>query len=413
MARPIAYPESSSPPFQGYPPDGGRDRVCRAASGRTFLVTRKPGRRERELVARRTRGTPGAGEVAATLVGTVIGAGFGSGQELMRFFSSYGDRGAAGLCLAVAVLAVAAINVMVLAHRRGATSYHEVLPAVCGRPLARLVDLSVAAMSFGGLAVMFAAAGAIMTQESGWPVWLGGLLMVGLTLATCAHGLGGIARVNAVAVFAMVAVALVICGWTLAAPPPAAQPPAATLREAFQPVAWWPAASVLYVAYNLLLATGVMVPLAGACATRAVARRGAVLACAVLLVTALVSHLALHRSWDQVAGAEVPMAQLAARLGGGAPTIYVIVLWIEVYTTAVAALYGLTVRVTGEGRRAYPAALVLFAALAYAASGAGFSFLVGALYPAFGVAGLWFLFGALTLPLRSARAGPRGGPKDP
>lgn len=377
----------------------------------------------------------------ATMVGTVVGAGFGSGQELLRFFTSYGAWGGAGLLLAVALFWAAGSQAIALSHSNRVTSYHEILVEACGRTAAPFVDLIVAAMFFGGLAVMIAAGGAVVRQEFGLPYWAGAALMAAMTAITNLFGLKGITRVNTAVVMAMIVVIFLVCGATLtgagsrvapASPwtaveglapfgqiPPATVLPAVTDGPAqfppqgqpipepadFRPTPWWPLSAFLYVAYNLLLAMGVLAPLAATCRRSAVAYKGAVVAWAVLLCTAVASHLAMQANWRLAAPAEVPMVQLAARMGPVMAAVYAVILWMEVYTTAVASLYGLTVRVVGEGRRAYPLVVAMFTCAALAISGYGFSSLVGALYPAFGAAGLWFLVGLLTLPLRRRRSG--------
>ncbi len=408
------------------------------------------------------RAGPGVLAFGATMVGTVVGAGFGSGQELLRFFTSYGPRGGAGLLLAVVLFWFAGAQAIAISHSKRVTSYHEILREACGRVAAPFVDLIVAAMFFGGLAVMIAAGGAVLQQEFGWPAWVGAAFMAIMTALTNLTGLKGITRVNTSVVMAMIVVIFLVCGVSLGGarapagpagfsgpagtttagsatplwsavdglapfgrvPPPAVQPATTegpltpgTSEEVppdpatFRPAPWWPVSAFLYVAYNLLLAMGVLAPLAGACRRAAVAHRGALMAWGVLFCTAMASHLAMQANWRLAASAEVPMVQLAARMGPVMLVVYAVILWLEVYTTAVASLYGLTVRLVGEGRRAYPLAVMFFTVAALAVSGYGFSSLVGTLYPAFGAAGLWFLVGLLTLPWRRrhrARGG-RGG----
>lgn len=45
-------------------------------------------------------------QFAGTLVGTLIGSGFASGQEVMQFFTSYGIPGIAGSLVTTALFAV-------------------------------------------------------------------------------------------------------------------------------------------------------------------------------------------------------------------------------------------------------------------------------------------------------------------
>jgi uncharacterized membrane protein YkvI len=97
----------------------------------------------------------------------------------------------------------------------------------------------------------------------------------------------------------------------------------------------------------------------------------------------------------QVAGLEVPMIAVAGLISPYLRIFYSLVLVAEVYTTAVAGLYGFTSRLTKPDSRAYRALAILASIAAFILARFGFSTIVSTLYPAAGFAGL-LLIGALT-----------------
>ncbi|WP_083774288.1 hypothetical protein [Ammonifex degensii] len=88
---------------------------------------------------------------------------------------------------------------------------------------------------------------------------------------------------------------------------------------------------------------------------------------------------------------EVPMVHLAGQFSPWIQGGYALILLAEVYTTAVASLFGLVNRlVPGEGR-AFRLLAVLVTVIALGVSLLGFASLVRYLYTAVGLAGLFFL----------------------
>jgi uncharacterized membrane protein YkvI len=97
----------------------------------------------------------------------------------------------------------------------------------------------------------------------------------------------------------------------------------------------------------------------------------------------------------QVAGMEVPMIAVAGLISPYIRTFYSLVLVAEVYTTAVASLYGFTSRLTKRDSRSYRTLAVLASIAAFILARFGFSTIVRTLYPAAGFAGL-LLMGTIT-----------------
>ena len=73
-----------------------------------------------------------AAVIAAVYTGTVIGAGFASGQEIWYFFSRYGPAGTRGLFLSTVLLSLLGAKAMEWGRRIGASSYHDFLYNLAG-----------------------------------------------------------------------------------------------------------------------------------------------------------------------------------------------------------------------------------------------------------------------------------------
>lgn len=338
----------------------------------------------------------GALAVAGTYIGTVIGAGFASGQEILRFFSLFGPVGAWGILLAVLLFALFGARILMVGSRVGASSHRPVLRAVAGRRLGSILDALVSFFLFGSLSTMTAAAGAALHETWRLPAPLGSLVMAGAAAGTVLAGgaFKAISRVSPLLIAATVALAAATTGL------PSGGAPAAATEPSVPPVVpWWPLAAVLYVSFNLVGAVAVLAPLGGSGVPRRALASGAVLGAAGLGLAAASIHWAIVADLGVLQHAEVPMVRVAAGVGPRVAHAYGAVLLLEVYTTAVASLFGLAARLRGVFPGGYAQAALAGAAGALFAGRLGFVSLVATLYPLVGAAGLILLV-CLAIPRR-------------
>lgn len=82
-------------------------------------------------------------KVAATYIGTVIGAGFASGQEILQFFAYHGIKGIIGLLIAVFMFVLYGYIILQLGNRFKASSYKKVIMETGGPFFGRVIDLVI------------------------------------------------------------------------------------------------------------------------------------------------------------------------------------------------------------------------------------------------------------------------------
>jgi len=329
--------------------------------------------------------------LAAVYIGTVVGAGFASGQEVLQFFSLHGLRGLAALGVATVTLGFFGYLLLRAGARLNAVSHDVVLTHVAGPVLGRVIDAVLTFFLFGGAAAMFAGAGATLAQQFGLPYWVGLTVMAAATAVTVLSGIRGVvSSVSFVVPFLLVSVLAVSVGSVLAGRLDLgfAEPGRAA-------VSGWLLSGINYGSYNLILSAAVLVPVARLAARESLLPGGA-LGAFGLGLGALAVNLAILANVPEAARTEVPMVLAASRLAPMAALVYTVVLMAEVYTTAVSALFGFVNRVVREGSRWFAPLTIGATVVAGIAASVGFSTIVATLYPAIGYAG-FALLGALAL----------------
>jgi len=324
-------------------------------------------------------------QLAGAYVGSVLGAGFASGQEHAAFFLKFGAEGFLALGVAGLMFAVFGAWLLALAHRYQTCSHTHLLEVIAPQPLATLFDALLSFFAFASLAVMMAGAGALYHALTGGPALYGVFTMAGATLGMLLLRIDRMLQVNALITAAMILVLLAVGFRSL---PHALGKGIGQIASAGDWVPEnWPAAAVLYGSYNLALTVAVF----GSLGCDIQERREAILAGVgggvILTVLSAGVLIAVASVLPEGARAEIPMLLAAGRLGPSAQRVYAGVIGTAMWTTAVASAYALARRLSfavgGSGGLA--ALLVTGAALPIALL--GFGRLVGTLYPLIGYAG--------------------------
>lgn len=335
---------------------------------------------------------------SATYIGTVVGAGFASGQEVLQFFGLLGPRGVPAIILATAGFFVYGYATMELGRKTQAGSHLPVFRETSGTGLALVLDVVTTFFLFGALSAMVAGSGSVVAEELSLPWILGAGLMAAGTLATVAYGLDAIVRaVSAIVPLLILSVVVVSVGaiasrgLALNEPPPGQT---AVIKA-------WPVSSASYVSYNILMSVPILAALGSSLRTRAQAATSAFIGAVGLGAALMCVYLAVVSSMPEVLQYEVPVAHLAAQMHPLGRYLYVLVFLAEVYTTAVANLYGFSARVTAGSPGNFRFAACIACILSIVAARAGFSNLVRLVYPAVGLAGMTYLLALSVYPIRN------------
>lgn len=339
--------------------------------------------------------------VAATYIGTVVGAGFATGQEILQFFSRFRIMGLAGLLLCTFLFVIFGDIIMQLGRKLHARSHMEIIRCAGGKVVGTVIDLIITVFLFGGLTAMIAGTGALFAQQFHLPVFLGNALMAVLTAVTVLTGIDGVIKSISYVVPFLLAAVVGTSIHAIATSAPELSAAAPGIGDSSL-ISNWLTAAVLYISYNTIISVAVLGPLGVKARNSRTIRNGAILGGIGLGLGAVMIYFALAGHMRAVAGLEVPMLYIAARISPAVQLMYTVVLIAEIYTTAVGSLYGFAARISELLKPHVNSKTVVITASAagLVASQFGFSNLVKYLYPLVGYGGIVLLVSLLYVEFR-------------
>lgn len=331
-------------------------------------------------------------KVAAAYIGTVVGAGFATGQEVLQFFTKFGVMGLAGLAVSTVMFIMYGYIIMVIGKKLNARSHLEVILYSSGRLLGTAVDYIITFFLFGAFTAMIAGTGALFSQQLNLPGCMGNIIMAVLTALTVLTGINGVINSISFVVPFLLAAVIGTSVFSIMTTPVDFAHAAVNAGES-ELINNWLWAAVLYVSYNIILSIAVLGPLGASAQDKRTIRNGAVLGGLGLGIGSVMIYLALSVNVSEIAGLEVPMVYVAGKISYFAQIAYAVVLIAEIYTTSVGALYGFTARITDIQKNPAKGGIIVAASTiaALLASQSGFSNLVKYLYPVVGYCGIILL----------------------
>lgn len=329
-------------------------------------------------------------QIASAYIGTVVGAGFASGQEVMQFFDAFGLMGLWGILVSTALFFFIGYSILMLGRKLQAQSHVGIVRFTNGPLLGSFIDIVITIFLFGGLSAMIAGAGAIFKEQfSVAPIW-GTAVMALVTLLTVVTGTRGVINaISYVVPFLIVSVLYISISSLVRNPVTAQETQAAAALPRATPN--WLLSAINYASYNIVVSIGVLAPMGACTQDKKKLLIGALLGAAGLGLGLASIYFCVLTDVFAASAKELPMIEAAGGISGPLRMVFAVVLFAEVYTTAVADLYALSQRVSQK----IPKKLFIAAAacLALLAGQLGFSSMVHYLYPAVGYGGMAFFAG--------------------
>ncbi len=327
-------------------------------------------------------------QIAAAYMGTIVGAGFATGQSIMQFFTMYGQPGTAGILITTFLFIWIGTKMMIMAHRIGAFSYQELNEHLFGKRLGSIINVLTLLFLFAVTAVMLSGSGSIFEEQLHLPQQAGVLLMILLSYPVLQKDTRGILTVNSFVAPLMLGFSFLIA--MLVIGPGGLFHPAET--GAAEPAGTqWLFSPFVYVSLNVAISQAVLVPLGSAAENEKVLKWGGFLGGLGIGFMLWVSHLAMMTEMPHILRFEIPMAEIIRDLGPYLHFLFVLVILGEIFTTLVGNVYGMA-RQMQKVSNFSPNVIILFTLLVcLIVSQADFTSLVSRLYPLIGYLGLALL----------------------
>jgi len=326
-------------------------------------------------------------QIAAVYVGTIVGAGFATGREIVEFFTQYGFYGFIGIIVTGYLFIFLGTKIMLLALSIEAQTYQELNSYLFGKRWGLFINFLFFIMLFGVTAVMLSGAGAVFEEQLGIPKNVGILFTISIAILILHKGVQGLVGVNVVVVPMMIVFSLVLFTDRI-------QTSSNHFDLFYIPenISYWSVlvSPFLYSAFNLGLAQAVLIPLAYEVKDASVIKRGGVVGGICLTVILLTSHISLL-SLPNVMAYDIPSAEMMKSMAKPFYWIFILVIYGEIFTSLVGNVFGLERQLQKYLKWK---SLIIFAAIffvSYFISIIQYRTLLSFLYPLFGYVCLLFL----------------------
>ena len=290
-------------------------------------------------------------KVSFVIIGTIIGAGFASGQEIYTFFNVYGIKGLFGICISCLLLGIVIFKTLSISLKAGKIDYNKFIKTIIPDRLQnnKILLLTInniinifLAISFFIMVTGFAS---YFFQEFQISKIYGGVIIAILSFITFSKNIDGIVKTNTYLIPALI-ILVIWLGFK---------------QIDFNNIVFtqetlsnknWLLSSVLYASYN-----------------------------SIILIPILISLKDMIKNKKQIT------------------TIFImvtIVILVAIFTSAISAGYGFLTNCTKK-RKSYVILSMLICTISILISTFSFSGLINLLYPIFGYLGIIQIIFILTL----------------
>ncbi len=272
-------------------------------------------------------------QLSAVYVGTVVGAGFATGREIVEFFTRFGFYGFIGIILSGFLFSYIGMEMMLLSRKINAKSFQDLNDYLFGYKFSSFMNVLMTFMLLGVTSVMLSGAGALFDEQFGIPKQVGILLTIFLGLVVMFGGVKGLFSVNMLFVPMLILFTIIIGGETLIQFQDFSIPVSKSITSVIF-------SAILYSSSNLLLTQAVLVPLGREMRSERSIKIGTLLGGGVLAFILLCNQYALL-NLPGVLNYEIPMA---AVIEGNLPRIlmlYNFIIYGEIFSSIIGNLYGL------------------------------------------------------------------------
>jgi uncharacterized membrane protein YkvI len=327
-------------------------------------------------------------KIASIYAGTIIGAGFASGQEIMQFFSAYRTGGFFGVLLAGALFSVVGCIVLEKVYSQRIRNYEEFIFPMFGWKLGWIVKTAVTLFVFCMFCIMTAGAGNVISENFGLPIKYSVLVMAFISMLLTMTNIKGIVLLNSIITPVMV-IGIILSGLCMII---FKESPASGLFGIISKVTNnWFASSLLYVSYNSILGIVMLCGMLPYIKSRRTAIAGGILGGVSLTAAAIVINAVITLFYPSAMQKELPVMEIIKSFSSSAGGFYSILLWFAMLTSGVASGYSFSERVGSALRVDKRIVAVLLSCAAVPLSALGFSRLIALIYPAFGYLGLFMI----------------------
>lgn len=324
-------------------------------------------------------------KVVFVIIGTMIGAGFASGQEMYLFFFSYGIKGLIGLVLSSLLIGIVIYQTFRIVNQYKIGTYKEFLDILIpkSRKVKPIINTIINLFLLITFFIMIAGFGAYFEQELGINSLIGSSILASVTFIIFMTSVKGVVKANELLVPVLIGFLVIIGILNLKNLP---------LRELGNYIlatntSNFALSAILYSSYNSILLIPVLLTLKDYIQNKKQITQITIFSTLIMIVLSIIVFLLLVRVDVDITKLEMPAVYVVSNMFKMLRYAYGFIILGSIFTTAI-SLGTSFLQNTTKTKKSYTQIAVIMCITSVLISKIGFSNLVSLLYPFFGYLGL-------------------------
>ena len=334
-------------------------------------------------------------KITFVIIGSLIGAGFASGQEIYIFFYSHGIYGLVGILISSILIGVIINKSLKIILNNDIVTYREFLDVIIKKKnnFKGLINITINAFILVTFFIMIAGFGAYFEQQLGINKIIGSILLSLLCYIVFLKSINGVVKVNEIIVPILI-IFIVYIGIKMLGVVNILEIRKYTLNLTGNNYMYI-LESILYSSYNSILLIPVMITLKQYVKERRTIKYISFLTIIIVSVLAMIIYIILSKVDVNIQNLEMPAVYTVSKLSKILSAIYGFIILSSIFTTAI-SLGNSFLQNIAKNKKSYQQKAAIMCITSVIISQIGFSNLVNILYPIFGYLGLIQIYKILT-----------------
>lgn len=324
-------------------------------------------------------------KVVFVIIGTLIGAGFASGQEVYLFFFSYGMKGLIGILISSIIIGVVIYSTFNILNKYKINTYKDFLNILLPKntKLKIIANFIINIFILITFFIMIAGFGAYFEQEIGINRLVGSLILAIITFIVFMTSIKGVVKVNELIVPILIGFIFII-GIISIKNIHILNLENYVIRTNYTNFAL---SAVLYSSYNSILLIPVLITLNNYVKNKKQIFYISFISAIVTILLSVIIFLLLVRVDVDISKLEMPVVYVVSNMFKILRYIYGVIILGSIFTSAI-SLGVSFLQNTAKNKKGYTQISIIMCITSVIISKFGFSNLVSLLYPIFGYLGL-------------------------
>lgn len=329
-------------------------------------------------------------KVVFVIIGTLIGAGFASGQEIYLFFFSYGIKGILGILITGTLIGFVVYKSLIIIKQKNVKTYKEFLE-VFFKPkkkekyfnLKNIINIVINTFILITFFIMIAGFGAYFGQEFELNNLIGSILLAVLSFILFMTSIKGVVKVNSIIVPILIIFITIIGIINLK------KIDLIHLENNLIQTnqSNYILSAILYCSYNSILLIPVLITLKDYIKNKKQIGMISIITTGIIILLSTIIFILLVKVDVDITKLEMPVVYVVSNMSKTLKIGYGLIILGAIFTTAI-SLGTSFLQDTSKNKKSYTQIAIIMCITSVAISKIGFSNLINLLYPIFGYLGL-------------------------